>query len=332
MPGTVAKRTPGVQEEPDRPADDQARQGVANVNRFRLNQLDIKVQPEECTDSAGQGQVVGLAQAGPALGRGRAGKSVRLGSGRRRGGLGHDSTRRARPPSAIIRAMWPNVWTSSPLRAKIDACSLLARRPQVVAVGVAGADRHDLDPLPPRRQGLLDGALGGVGKAVGQDHDVAFPVGGDELAAGHLQRVGEVRASPRPRAGQSRRAAAVTLLVAAHWRATRLENEIRPTSMVVKSQRSRNSRGRRLGLDQRLADHARRDVDQQEDADPLGFANDGDLGRSAQPREIVGHGLDRQGQAVPRVALDGLHLDHAVDVVRDARRRPSPRRRWREFP
>jgi hypothetical protein len=30
VPGTVAKRTAGGQEEPDRPADDQARQGIAN--------------------------------------------------------------------------------------------------------------------------------------------------------------------------------------------------------------------------------------------------------------------------------------------------------------
>ena len=51
-------------------------------------------------------------------------------------------------------------------------------------------------------------------------------------------RLVEPSASSRPIAACSRR----TLLVAAHWSATRLENEIRPTSMVVKSQRSRNSR------------------------------------------------------------------------------------------
>jgi len=47
VPGTVAKRTPGGQKEPDRAADQQARQGVANVDRFRLYQFHIKVQPEK---------------------------------------------------------------------------------------------------------------------------------------------------------------------------------------------------------------------------------------------------------------------------------------------
>ncbi len=153
----------------------------------------------------------------------------------------------------------------------------------------------------------------------------------DELAAGHLQRVGQVRRAlglePADRGVQPADVAGRRALerdqAGERDQADLHGGEVAPVEELA---------GRRLGLDQRLADHARRDVDQQEDADPLGLAHDGDLGRAAQPREIVGHGLDRQGQPVPRVALDGLHLDHAVGVVRQARRRPSPRRRWRGFP
>src|SRR3712207_7083521 len=52
------------------------------------------------------------------------------------------------------------------------------------SVGVAGADGDDLDALLAGLGGLPDGALGGVGVAVGQDHDVAGAVGGPEAVAG----------------------------------------------------------------------------------------------------------------------------------------------------
>ena len=66
---------------------------------------------------------------------------------------------------------------------------------QVVAVGVAGADRHDLDTLLPRRQRLFNRALGGIGITIGQDHDVALAIRGDELPARHLQSIRQVGAS-----------------------------------------------------------------------------------------------------------------------------------------
>ncbi len=84
----------------------------------------------------------------------------------------------------------------------------------------------------------------------------------------------------------------------------------------------------RLGLDQGLAGHARRDVDQQEHADQLGgAAAGGRLGRPAQPREIVGHRLDRHRQPVARVALDRPGPARRRWSRTTGRRRSSPRRR-----
>ena len=81
-PGTVAERTVGVQENPQRAADQEPGQGVANVNRLGLDQLDIQVKPEERTQAADKRQVVGLAQVGPA------GPDRQRRRGKRRCGLG----------------------------------------------------------------------------------------------------------------------------------------------------------------------------------------------------------------------------------------------------
>ena len=71
--------------------------------------------------------------------------------------------------------MWPKVPTSSPLPAKIVPASVLGNPPEIVAIRRADADRHDLDAVPPRQLSGLDRALGGVGKTIGEDHDVADP-------------------------------------------------------------------------------------------------------------------------------------------------------------
>ena len=55
--------------------------------------------------------------------------------------------------------------------------------PEVLSVGVAGADRHDLDPLPARGQSLLDRTLGRIGIPIGQDDEVTPAIASDELAA-----------------------------------------------------------------------------------------------------------------------------------------------------
>ena len=242
---------------------------------------------------------------------------MRLGRSRCRGSLGHDSTRRARPPSAIIRAMCPNVCTSSPLRRRSTRARCWPGGPGSRGRRRRCRWRRSRFPAPCAARACSTALSACVGKAVGEDHDVAFPVGGDELAAGHLQRVGEVRRAlglePADRGVQPPCVAGRRALES-DQAGKRDQADLHGREVAAIEELS----GRRLGLDQGLADHARRDVDEQEDANPLGFPNDGDLGRPAQPREVIGHGLDRHGQAVPRVALDGLHLDHAVDVVRDA--------------
>ena len=65
-PGTVAERAVRVQEDPERAADQEPGQGVAHVDRLGVNQLDVKVKPEQRAQAAGQRQVVRLAQVGPA--------------------------------------------------------------------------------------------------------------------------------------------------------------------------------------------------------------------------------------------------------------------------
>ena len=65
------------------------------------------------------------------------------------------SFRRVRPPSAMTRAMWPKVPTSSPWRAKIEPLLGAGQAAEVVPVGVAHADGDDLDPLAPGQRGLL---------------------------------------------------------------------------------------------------------------------------------------------------------------------------------
>ena len=65
-PGTVAERAVRIQENPQRPADQEPGQGVADVDRLGLNQLDVEVKPEERAQAAGERQVVSLAQVGTA--------------------------------------------------------------------------------------------------------------------------------------------------------------------------------------------------------------------------------------------------------------------------
>src|SRR5437764_270786 len=79
---------------------------LPDIHRLGLDQLDIEIQPEKGSQAAGQGQVVGLAEVSPTEPDRRGGRG-RRGTGR--GDSAHDTTRRARPPSAMTRAMWPNV-------------------------------------------------------------------------------------------------------------------------------------------------------------------------------------------------------------------------------
>ena len=165
---------------------------------------------------------------------------------------------------------------------------------------------------------LFDRTLGRVGIAVGQDHDVPLAVAGDQLPACHLQGVGQVGAPLRLETVHRRVQPAH---VARRRRLQRDQGRERDQADFHRREvalRQKLARGR-LGLDQGLAGHARRHVDQQKHADQLGLAGRrASLGRAAQPREIVGDGLDRHRQPVAGVALNGLHLDDAVGVVRQA--------------
>ena len=89
-------------------------QGVAEPDGLGVDQLDVEVEPADGPDRAGEGEIVSLAESSPTGPWGRA--------------RGHDNFRRPRPPSAMIRAMWPKAPTSSPCRAKIEPSSVLARR------------------------------------------------------------------------------------------------------------------------------------------------------------------------------------------------------------
>ena len=75
-PGAVAERAVGVEEEAERPADQQPRQGVAHVDRLGVDQLDVQVQAEQRAQGPGQGQVVGLAEVGPAARIARAARAT----------------------------------------------------------------------------------------------------------------------------------------------------------------------------------------------------------------------------------------------------------------
>ena len=180
--------------------------------------------------------------------------------------------------------MWPNVCTSSP-RAREDRCLIAAGQPpQVVAVGVAGADRHDLDPLLPRGHRLIHRAFRGIGVSVGQDHDVPLAIGGDELPARHLQRIGQVGASlgfqPVDRSIQPPHVAGRRRLQR-HQARKRDQADFHRREITLRKEFP----GSGLGLDQRLAGHARRNSRSTAAPDQLGRPARGwPLRRQTQPR------------------------------------------------
>ena len=223
--------------------------------------------------------------------------------------------------------------TSAPARpawAKIEPCLGARQPPEVVdgrrrpmpiatiSIPVAAGPARPARRRPRRRRGSRRSGSrrSGSGRSL------------TSRSPGQLQGVGQVRACRRPRAGRSRPGRVRTLSVASAWSVTWSENEIRPTSVVVKSHRSRNARAAVWASSERVPGHARRDVDQQVDRHRLG--------RRPGRRRRRAAGRARRGRRGParrsspargrcRAGWPGPGRRRWRRTT--CRRRPSPRRR-----
>ena len=133
---------------------------------------------------------------------------------------------------------------------------------KIVAISIACADRHDLDPLLTRSQCLLDCTLRGVGITVGQDHDVPLSILRDELATRHLGRISQV-GTPFSFETVNRGVKASYIVgrrrLQGNQRRKRNETNLGCHEVALRQKFPR----RRLSLDQRGTRHAGRNIDQQ---------------------------------------------------------------------
>ena len=165
----------------------------------------------------------------------------------------------------MTRAMWPKVPTSSPCAGE-DRAFLGAREPAEVVDGRRRPCRwrRSRSPRPRaarparRRSRRRRGSRRSGSRCSGSGRGVARRSRASSSAS---VRFVVPSASSRAIAAWTRRA----LSVASAWSVTWSENEIRPTSVVVKSHRSRNARAAAWASTSGCAGHARRDVDQQVD-------------------------------------------------------------------